>query len=119
MDWVKFTSQSYQHCSKYLIGGIRAQHVQWWGDELRFDRDCVIALFFSSLKSLLDGVNAGRCVTCKLDVGAEFYGLGSQTAGNRGGEDGKGGSGDGLREGRENSFGFAAYPILLAITEGA
>ena len=101
------TSQSHWHCSKYLICGICAKHIQWWGDKLRFDRDSVVALLLSSPEGLFNGVNARRCVTCKLDIGAEFDSLGRQTTSDRGSEDGEGGGGDGLREGSIDSFGFS------------
>jgi len=111
-------SQDHWHCSEYLICGICAQHIQWWSDKLRFDRDGVVALFLSSLESLFDGVNAGRCVACKLDIGAEFYGLGCQTTSDRGGKNGEGRGGDWLREGSKDSFGFAVCSISVGYRGG-
>jgi hypothetical protein len=71
-----------------LVGGISAQHIQWWGDELRFDWDGVVALLLPGPESLFDGVNAGRCVACKLDIRPKFDRLWCQATGDRGGEDG-------------------------------
>ena len=107
VDRVNLVSRSHRHCSKYLVGGVCTQNIQWWGNELRFNWDSIVTLFFSSFESLLDGVNAGRCVACELDVGTEFDGKGGQTTSNRSGEDGEGGGGDGLGEASENGFWFA------------
>ena len=68
-------------------------------------------MLLSSPESLFNGVNAGRRIACKLDVGAEFYGLGRQTTSDRGSEDGENGGGDRLRKGSKDSFGLAVSDL--------
>lgn len=70
-------------------------------------------MLLPSLEGLFDGVNAGRCVTCKLDICAKFDGLWCQPASDRGGEDGKSRGWDGLREGRDHGFWFTARPLVI------
>ena len=114
---VNRVSRNRRRCPKYLVGGICAQHIQWWGNKLRFDWYGVVTLLLSGPKSPFNGINARRRVARKLDIGTEFDGLWCQATGDRCGEDRKGRGGNWLRNGSEDGFGFAARPVCVSYRE--
>ena len=93
--------------STHLVSRIRAQHIQWWRNELRLDRHRVRALLLSCAQRLLDSVNAGGGVARQLDIRTELDGLGCQSSCDRADEDVNGCLGDGFGEVREDNLRFS------------
>ena len=71
----------------YLVCRVRAEDIQWRGDQLRFDRDGFGALSLACPQSLLDGVDAGGGVASEFNVGTELDRLGRQSTRDRAEQD--------------------------------
>lgn len=91
----------------HLVRRVRAQHIQWWRDQLGLDRDSLVTLLLTRPQRLFDRVNPSRCITRQLDVRAEFNWLGGQPPSDRARERTDGSWTGRIRERGKDCFLFA------------
>lgn len=82
----------------HLVSRVRAQDIQWRGDELCLDRDRLVALRFTCPQRLLDSVDAGGGIAGQLDIRTEFDRLGRQSSCDRAEQDAEHGGLYGVRQ---------------------
>ena len=83
----------------YLVSCVGGQDVEWRRDELRLDRNRLVALFLSCSERLLDSIDPCGSVAGELDISTELDRLRREAAGDGRNEDGLDVLGDGCRDG--------------------